>query len=101
MEKEEIGRAVREHYGNIAKQGSSCRGSAGLVQDISKHIGYSQEELNTIPEGANLGLGLGNPLALALLKEGEAILHLGSDTGFHCFLAVQQVGNTGKVIWWI
>jgi len=105
MEKEEIGKAVRERYGNIAKQGSSCCGpaksccgSADLVQDISKHIGYSQEELNAVPEGANLGLGCGNPVALASLKEGEVVLDLGSGAGFDCFLAAKQVGKTGKVI---
>ena len=105
MEKEEIGKAVRERYGNIAKQGSSCCGpaksccgSTDLVQDISKNIGYSQEELNAVPEGANLGLGCGNPVALASLKEGEVVLDLGSGAGFDCFLAANQVGKTGKVI---
>src|SRR5512136_1983524 len=94
VNKEEIGKAVRERYGNIAKQGSSCCGpvksccgSTDLVQDISKNIGYSQKELDAVPEGANLGLGCGNPVALASLKEGEVVLDLGSGAGFDCFLA--------------
>jgi ubiquinone/menaquinone biosynthesis C-methylase UbiE len=105
MEKEEIVKAVRERYGNIAKQGGSCCGPAksccgspDLVQDISKNIGYSQEEMNAVPEGANLGLGCGNPVALASLKEGEIVLDLGSGSGFDCFLAANQVGKTGRVI---
>lgn len=105
VKKEEIGKAVRERYGNIAKQGSSCCGpvksccgSTDLLQDISKNIGYSQAELNAVPEGANLGLGCGNPVALASLKKGEVVLDLGSGAGFDCFLAANQVGKTGKVI---
>jgi len=105
MEKEEIGKIVRERYGNIAKQGSSCCGpakpccgSTDLAQNISRNIGYTEEELNAVPEGANLGLGCGNPIALASLKEGEVVLDLGSGAGFDCFLAANQVGRTGKVI---
>jgi len=105
MEKEEIGKAVRERYGNIAKQGSSCCGPAksccgntDSAQSISRSIGYSEEELKAVPEGANLGLGCGNPIALASLKEGETVLDLGSGAGFDCFLAARQVGSTGKVI---
>ena len=105
MEKEEIGKIVRERYGNIAKQGSSCCGpakpccgSTDLAQNISRNIGYTEEELNAVPEGANLGLGCGNPIALASLKEGEVVLDLGSGAGFDCFLAANQVGSTGKVI---
>lgn len=105
MDKEEIGKAVRERYGNIAKQGSSCCGpakpccgSADSAQSTSKSIGYTEEELKAAPEGANLGLGCGNPIALASLKEGEVVLDLGSGAGFDCFLAAKQVGSTGKVI---
>jgi len=105
MEKEEIGKAVRERYGNIAKQGSSCCGpdksccgNTDSAQEISRSIGYSEEELKAVPDGANLGLGCGNPIALASLKEGEVVLDLGSGAGFDCFLAAKQVGSTGKVI---
>jgi len=105
MDKEEIGKAVRERYGNIAKQGSSCCGpdksccgSTDSAQNISRSIGYTEEELKAVPEGANLGLGCGNPIALASLKEGEVVLDLGSGAGFDCFLAAKQVGSTGKVI---
>jgi ubiquinone/menaquinone biosynthesis C-methylase UbiE len=105
MEKEEIRKVVREGYGNIAKQDSpccvpakSCCGSTNSAQDISRKIGYSEEELKAVPEGANLGLGCGNPIALASLKEGDVVLDLGSGAGFDCFLAANQVGKTGKVI---
>ncbi len=105
MEKEEIKKTVRERYGNIAKQGSSCCGpaksccgSADSAQSVSRSIGYSEEELKAVPEGANMGLGCGNPTALASLKEGEVVLDLGSGAGFDCFLAARQVGSTGKVI---
>ena len=90
---------------DIAKQGSSCCGTAksccgstDLAQNISRNIGYTEEELKAVPEGANLGLGCGNPIALASLKEGEVVLDLGSGAGFDCFLAANQVGSTGKVI---
>jgi len=105
MEKEEIGKIVRERYRDVAKQGSSCCGpakpccgSTDLAQNISRNIGYSEEELKAVPEGSNLGLGCGNPIALASLKEGEVVLDLGSGAGFDCFLAANQVGSTGKVI---
>jgi arsenite methyltransferase len=105
MEKEEIRKVVREGYGKIAKQGSpccgpakSCCGGTNSAQDISRKIGYSEEELRTVPVGANLGLGCGNPIALASLKEGDVVLDLGSGAGFDCFLAANQVGKTGKVI---
>jgi ubiquinone/menaquinone biosynthesis C-methylase UbiE len=61
-------------------------------------MGYSEEEMKSVPEGANLGLGCGNPIALASLKEGETILDLGSGAGFDCFLAANKVGKNGKVI---
>jgi SAM-dependent methyltransferase len=65
---------------------------------ISQQIGYSDEELKSIPDGANLGLGCGNPIALASLKKGETVLDLGAGAGFDCFLAANQVGEKGKVI---
>jgi len=105
MEKEEIKKVVREGYAKIAKQDSSCCvpansccGSTDVAQDISKSIGYTEEELKAVPEGANLGLGCGNPIALASLKEGETVLDLGSGAGFDCFLAADRVGGSGKVI---
>ncbi len=61
-------------------------------------LGYSENELNQVPDGANLGLGCGNPTALASLKEGERVLDLGSGAGFDCFLASKKVGASGKVI---
>lgn len=104
MKKEEIKKVVRDGYARIAIQGSSCCGPAqsccGTIDtaQISKKIGYSEDELNVVPEGANLGLGCGNPVALASLKEGEIVLDLGSGAGFDCFLAAQRVGKEGKVI---
>jgi arsenite methyltransferase len=105
MQEEEIKKVVREGYGKIAQEESSCCapansccGSPTRAQDISKRIGYSDEELKVVPEGANLGLGCGNPIALASLKPGEVVLDLGSGAGFDCFLAANQVGKKGKVI---
>jgi SAM-dependent methyltransferase len=106
MRKEEqIKKVVREGYAHIAKQGSSCCGpaesccgSTDLAQDISKQMGYTEEELGAVPEGANLGLGCGNPVAIASLREGETVLDLGSGGGFDCFLAAEKVGENGKVI---
>ena len=69
-----------------------------MAQDISRNIGYTEEELKAVPEGANLGLGCGNPVALASLKEGETVLDLGSGAGFDCFLAASRVGGSGRVI---
>jgi len=105
MKDKEIKRVVKEAYTKIAKQDNSCCGSANscygntdLEQDISKKIGYTKEELSTVPEVANLGLGCGNPVALASLKEGETVLDLGSGPGLDCFLAADKVGKNGKVI---
>jgi len=105
MEEKEIKKAVREGYAKIANQGkscctpaSSCCGSPAMAQEISKKIGYTDEDLKAVPEGANLGLGCGNPVALASLKKDETVLDLGSGAGFDCFLAAQNVGAKGKVI---
>lgn len=105
MKEAEIKKVVREGYAQIAKKGSSCcapssccGGSTELAEDISKKMGYRDEELKSVPEGANLGLGCGNPVALASLKEGETVLDLGSGAGFDCFLAADKVGKQGKVI---
>jgi SAM-dependent methyltransferase len=105
MKKEEIKKVVREGYAKIAKQGSpccapvnSCCGSTDLAQNLSKSIGYTEEELKAVPEGANLGLGCGNPVALASLREGETVLDLGSGAGLDSFLAASKVGKKGRVI---
>ena len=106
MENTEIKKAVRENYANVAKQGSSCcapspkASSCGCstAQSTSHAIGYSSDDITSVPDGANLGLGCGNPIALASLKEGEVVLDLGSGAGFDCFLASPRVGPTGRVI---
>ncbi len=102
---EEIKKVVRAGYAEVARRGSSCCatsspccGTDKAAQDISKKIGYTEEDLGSVPEGANLGLGCGNPIALASLKEGEVVLDLGSGAGFDCFLAANRVGSEGKVI---
>lgn len=103
MKKEEIKKTVREQYGKIAQPNSccgpqvSCCGDAPTL-DLSKNIGYTEEELKAIPEGANLGLGCGNPVAIASLKEGDTVLDLGSGAGIDCFLAAKKVGLNGRVI---
>jgi len=105
MSKQDIKKIIKEGYAKIANKGgpccspmSPCCGSVDLAEDISKKIGYSDEELKTVPEGSNLGLGCGNPVALASLREGEIVLDLGSGAGFDCFLAASKVGEKGKVI---
>jgi SAM-dependent methyltransferase len=101
----DVKKFVREGYAEIARQGStccgcspSCCGSANITESVSKNIGYSDEDLEVVPDGANLGLGCGNPVAMASLKEGETVLDLGSGAGFDCFLAAQKVGKKGRVI---
>ena len=105
MRDKQIKEVVREGYAKIAKTGSSCCapansccGGSGVSESISRKIGYSDKELKAVPEGANLGLGCGNPTALASLKEGEVVLDLGSGAGFDCFLAAIRVGKQGRVI---
>jgi len=105
MGNEDVRKSVREGYAKVVKQGSSCCtpapaccGNTELIQDISKKIGYTDAELEAVPEGANLGLGCGNPVALASLKQGETVLDLGAGAGFDCFLAAGRVGDSGKVI---
>ena len=123
--KEVIRQAVRERYGKIATAGSgvtgiissgSCCGESGTAagknsaasccsggsdvtsEQMSTLMGYSKQDLATAPEGANMGLGCGNPVALASLQTGETVVDLGSGGGFDCFLAAKQVGDAGKVI---
>ena len=104
MKDEKVKKLVRNRYAKVAKTNGSCCASnvsccsAQSNEQVSKMIGYSEEEMNAVPEGANLGLGCGNPTALASLKEGERVLDLGSGAGFDCFLAAKKVGKQGKVI---
>lgn len=105
MKDKNIKEIVKKGYAKIAKQKSSCCGPANSCcgspdtsETISRKIGYSEEEIKAAPEGANLGLGCGNPLAHASLKEGETVLDLGSGAGFDCFLAAHRVGKNGRVI---
>ncbi|KHO52018.1 MAG: hypothetical protein QT05_C0027G0003 [archaeon GW2011_AR13] len=98
MEDNQIKSIVKEGYTKIANSGCSCNCGCGLSnQEISKDIGYSNEEINNVPE-ANLGLGCGNPTALGIIKEGDVVLDLGSGAGFDAFLASKKVGDNGKVI---
>jgi SAM-dependent methyltransferase len=124
IDKEKIKEAVRERYGNVAKAGSvsigsspttsccspsdttgerntaasCCGGPEVTPEHISTVMGYSKEDIAGVVEGANMGLGCGNPVALASLKPGETVVDLGSGGGFDCFLAAKQVGETGQVI---
>ncbi|MCP4694089.1 MAG: arsenite methyltransferase, partial [Desulfobacterales bacterium] len=124
MEKEEIREAVRENYGKVARLGgdasdlhtatsccgnsgasagpepaASCCGSAEFAPEkISAAMGYTGKDMESVPDGANLGLGCGNPVALASLRPGETVVDLGSGGGFDCFLAANRVGEGGRVI---
>ena len=106
MKEETIKKAVRESYAKVATGNScgcdsnsgSCCSQIDQAKEISENMGYSKEELEKLPEGANLGLGCGNPIALASLKKGEIVLDLGSGAGIDCFLAAEKVGAEGKVI---
>src|SRR5690242_14238567 len=90
--------AVRERYGEIARtSGSCCAGPTGCSSG-SASLGYGRDELSRAPAGADLGLGCGNPLALAELRAGEVVLDLGSGPGLDCFLAADRVGPEGRVI---
>ncbi len=102
MEKDEIKKIVRDGYARRAAQGSpapdvACCGGDS-TRNISEMVGYSGEELRSVPEAANMGLGCGNPVAIASLKEGETVIDLGSGGGLDCFLASNKVGETGLVI---
>lgn len=105
VEDETIRKKVREGYGAIARSQSSCCAPAdsccsgpSLAEQVSRKMGYSEGDLEAVPEGANLGLGCGNPVAMASLAQGETVLDLGSGAGFDCFLAANKVGEAGRVI---
>ena len=101
---EEIKKVVRDGYAKALSQSTSCCSTSSCccgtdqAKVISKKVGYSDSEMTAVPEGANLGFGCGNPVALASLKEGDVVLDLGSGAGFDAFLAAQRVGKTGRVI---
>ena len=124
-DKEKIRQAVRESYGKVAcagavtlqpNQPTACCSPADISaetspaapcgcveldltpEQMSAAMGYTKENLAGVPEGANLGLGCGNPVVLASLKPGETVVDLGSGGGFDCFLASEKVGATGKII---
>jgi SAM-dependent methyltransferase len=101
---ETIKSAVRQRYASIVVQGGSCCAPTAAERkgcgcgEMSLSVGYSLEDLSAAPDGANLGLGCGNPIALASLREGEVVLDLGSGAGFDAFLAAKRVGAKGRVI---
>jgi arsenite methyltransferase len=101
---EQIRRSVREAYSRIAAGGGSCCGPpsdcCGSVSTdkLARNIGYSDKELSSLPEGANMGLSCGNPTAIASLKPGEVVLDLGSGGGFDVFIAAEKVGPGGRAI---
>ena len=104
MNNKDVKKTVKKAYSKIATGSDSSCCSCGCTSNssqttkrISKEIGYSDDEINAVPE-ANLGLGCGNPTALGKIKEGDVVLDLGSGAGFDCFLASKKVGKTGKVI---
>jgi ubiquinone/menaquinone biosynthesis C-methylase UbiE len=105
----EIKKQVRDRYARAAKTSSSCCGGPSAspccggqpemdADKASRMVGYSAEDLAAVPEDANLGLGCGNPTALAALKPGETVLDLGSGAGIDCFIAARRVGPSGRVI---
>ncbi|MFB6468648.1 arsenite methyltransferase [Cytobacillus sp. Hz8] len=106
-EKEEIREQIQKKYTGIALNNSNsncCSGSCGCnetttdIQGISLKLGYTEDDLSNVPSEANMGLGCGNPTAIAALKEGEVVLDLGSGGGIDCFLSREHVGETGFVI---
>lgn len=97
--KDEVRRGVLRQYGQAATEGCGCGAACcAPAPAASLGVGYSPEELAAVPEGANLGLGCGNPQAIAALRTGEVVLDLGSGGGLDCFLAARQVGPSGRVI---
>jgi len=95
--KENVRKSVREGYADIAKNRGSCCGCSDPAQ-LAQAVGYSQADLDALPEGANMGLSCGNPTAMAGLKPGQVVLDLGSGGGFDVFIAATRVGPTGRAI---
>ncbi len=103
---EEIRKAVRTRYGEIAREGiagdgcspSGCCQQRQVLESLATRMGYGPDQVQDIPEGANMGLGCGNPLATAEVKPGEVVLDLGSGGGFDCFQVAREVGPGGRVI---
>lgn len=106
LKNDEIRQAVRQRYDRVAESDGSGCGCGPACCDtlpanadtLSQALGYTADEVGAVPRGANLGLGCGNPQAIAALKPGEVVLDLGSGGGFDSFLAARQVGDTGRVI---
>jgi arsenite methyltransferase len=106
VKEEKVKKRVRDGYAKIANSKesgccapTSCRcNTADMAEVISRKIGYSEKDISSVPEGANLGLGCGNPVALASLKKGQTVLDLGSGAGFDSFLAAKRVGKSGNII---
>jgi len=108
LKDDQIRQAVRKTYADAAKTGSAtcCGGPSSCCDgaetssllDVSAKMGYSKDDVEAVPEGANMGLGCGNPQAIASLQPGETVLDLGSGGGFDCFLAAKAVGPEGRVI---
>ncbi len=97
----EIKKFVKDRYGKIVSQGDFCCPSCACPVDLveqAKALGYSEQEIGSVPEEAVMGLGCGNPTALAELREGETVLDLGSGGGLDVFLAAKKVGEKGRVI---
>ena len=98
MSETKVKELVRTWYGGVAAGGAGCCGPATASPEASRCMGYTETELASLPEGADLGLGCGNPQALAAMRPGEVVVDLGSGAGIDCFLAAQQVGSAGRVI---
>jgi arsenite methyltransferase len=99
QDNDQVRTQVRAAYAKVAKGADGCSvGCCGTKGSGSLAMGYTEADLASVPEGSDLGLGCGNPQAIAALRPGERVLDLGSGAGFDCFLAASRVGNTGRVI---
>lgn len=95
---DEIRAAVRQGYTGVVQRASGCCSGPSSSEETARRIGYSDEQIHAAPDGSNLGVGCGNPTALASLHPGEVVVDLGSGAGFDAFLAARAVGPTGRVI---